>query len=322
MKILFIHGERGQGGGAESLLRDQAQGLKRLGHETAWWYGVGSLDDAIAHFKPDICHLLTLHCYPMGLAPAIYLQDQGVPHVWHIQDYWPFCAGRMLMVNGDQSCSAVDGACLNECGERAPLNYLSVVNKSFVVAGNANTAELYKRNGMRCDAVVELGVDTELFAPDPEAQREGVATTCAWPEGRWKGLHVMEQAMKGLPVIGKLITGVSREQVAQELKNTAVFVFPSCYEETFGLVLCEAMASGCACVSTDTAGGGAQIEHGVTGLLIERRNPDAMREAIGRLLDDAGLRGRLGRAAQEHVAKDHSLEAMAERWEMVYEELV
>jgi hypothetical protein len=47
VKILFIHGERrepGQAGGAESLLRDQAEGLKRLGHETAWWFGNGKLE--------------------------------------------------------------------------------------------------------------------------------------------------------------------------------------------------------------------------------------------------------------------------------------
>ena len=82
------------------------------------------------------------------------------------------------------------------------------------------------------------------------------------------------------------------------------------------------MASGCACITTDTTGGRAQVEDGVTGLIVKRRDPEGMREAIDRLMGDPGLRERLGKAAREHVAQDHSLEAMARRWVEVYEELV
>jgi hypothetical protein len=210
MRILFIHGDQrepGSGGGAESLLRDQASALKSLGHECAWWYGSGDFLRTIDSYKPDVCHLMTTHCYSMGLMPAIYLQKQKIPHIWHIQDYWPFCAGRMMMVNGDQPCSAVTGVCNHECGENAPQEYIEVVNKSFIVAGNANTAEIYKRNGMRCDAVVELGVDTDMFAPDPnqERQHDIIYTSSAWPDKPWKGMHVLREAAAGLS--GRLITG-------------------------------------------------------------------------------------------------------------------
>ena len=75
-------------------MRDQARSLVKLGHHVSWWYGQGSLEAALGEFQPDICHLMTLHCYPMGMAPAIYLQEHGIPHIWHLQDYWPFCASR------------------------------------------------------------------------------------------------------------------------------------------------------------------------------------------------------------------------------------
>ena len=309
------------GGGAEALLRDQAEGLKRLGHETAWWYGEGSLKRALETFQPDVCHLMTLHCYQVGLDPALYLQENKIPHVWHIQDYWPFCEGRMMMIHGDQSCSAVRGICQHECGDYAPTEYLEIVNKSFIVAGNAYTAEIYRRNGMRCDAVVELGVDTELFSPGERGIKPNIYTSCAWPEGMWKGMHVLEEALRGAPYNGKLITGVPRESVARELKKADIYVFPSCYEETFGLGLCEGMAAGCVILASDVAGARAQV-HAGTGILVKPRDAAALRQAIDELVRDPRNRERMGSLAREHVVSDHSLEAMSRRWMDVYHEVM
>lgn len=198
MKVLIIHGDKrppGEGGGAESLLRDQAQGLKARGHEVAWWYGQGTLEEAIDAFQPDICHVMTIHCYPMGMDPLIYLQERGIPHLVHVQDYWPFCGPRMLLVNGDQSCPAVKGVCGSACGQS--VAYVATVNRSFVVAGNQHTADIYARNGLRCDAVVELGVDTELFRPDAsQRETESIYTSTAWADAPWKGMHIVRQAIQ------------------------------------------------------------------------------------------------------------------------------
>ena len=48
------------------------------------------------------------------------------------------------------------------------------------------------------------------------------------------------------------------------------------------------------------------VEDGVTGLLVE---PEALREAIERLLRDGDLRRRLGEAARERALEQHSWEA-------------
>mgnify|MGYP001248694907 CR=1 FL=1 len=322
MRILFIHGERrepGQAGGAESLLRDQAEGLKRLGHETAWWYGQGRLEDALDTFKPDVCHLMTLHCYPMGLDPAIYLQRNGIPHIWHVQDYWPFCANRMMVI-GDRSCSGVHEICRNECGGYAHPEFLEVANGSFIVAGNENTAKIYRRNGLRCDAVVELGVDVDLFKQGVKDEPPSIYASCSILAGSWKGMHILKRALDGTPYKAKLLTGLPREQVAQELAHASIFVFPSCYEETFGLSLCEAMASGCACITSDNAGGLAQVEDMETGLVTRKCDADMLKDAIEDLVTNGTLRKRLGDNAREHVEEHHSLEAMAGRWVTAYQQ--
>jgi glycosyltransferase involved in cell wall biosynthesis len=320
VKILFIHGDKRppeQAGGAETLLRDQAEGLKRLGHETAWWYGVGSLEQAISDFKPDICHLMTLHCYPMGLAPAKYLQANHIPHVWQVQDYWPFCATRMMVI-GDKSCSGAEGVCQRECGYHVNPDYLEVCNKSFIVAGNENTAKIYRRNGLRCDAVVELGIDTHLFKPEDKDDPPTIIATMSTLAGEWKGMHILRQALTGTPYTAALLTGMLRKDVARRLSKASIFIFPACYEETCGLSLCEAMASGCACITSDNAGGLAQADNGMTGLIVKRRDVEGLRNAITLLMEDKALREKLGNYASAHVFFNHSLEAMALRWESTY----
>ena len=322
MKILFIHGDKRppeQAGGAETLLRDQAEGLKRLGHETAWWFGNGRLEDAVSQFEPDICHLMTLHCYPMGLQPARFLQEKHIPHVWHVQDYWPFCANRMMVI-GDQSCSGVEGTCQNECGQMVNPEYLEVCNKSFIVAGNENTAEIYRRNGLRCDAVVELGVDVNMFKPGPKDEPPTIIATKSKLAGEWKGMHILKKALTGTPYIASLLSGMSRRDVATRLSKASVFVFPSCYEETFGLSLCEAMACGCACITSDNAGGLAQVEDMHTGLIVHKCDVDGLRGAIEDLMENEQLRNMLGKNARKHVEKHHSLDAMAWRWVKVYQQ--
>ncbi|MEA3200737.1 MAG: hypothetical protein QOE90_2165 [Thermoplasmata archaeon] len=77
-----------------------------------------------------------------------------------------------------------------------------------------------------------------------------------------------------------------------------VFVLPSHYE-AFGLVLLEAMAQGAPVVATD-AGGMPEVV-GDAGVISPARDPDALREALRLLLEDAPLRARLGAAGRERA---------------------
>jgi glycosyltransferase involved in cell wall biosynthesis len=167
-----------------------------------------------------------------------------------------------------------------------------------------------------------LGVDTELFSPDL-SQRDAevsIYTATAWPQMPVKGMHIVKKAIDGLDLKVNLITGQSRENVAKALKQAHIFLFPSCYEETFGLCLCEAMASGCACIASDVCGARAQIDHNITGLLVPPADPAALRDAIMFLLDNRSIRESIGYVAHVHVRKAHSLEAMGERWEGAYKQ--
>ena len=56
------------------------------------------------------------------------------------------------------------------------------------------------------------------------------------------------------------------------------------------------------------------IRDGETGLLVPPDDPEALAKALQRLIADAELRRRLGDAARAHVAKDFTVERMADRF--------
>lgn len=99
-----------------------------------------------------------------------------------------------------------------------------------------------------------------------------------------------------------------------------IFVLP-CSErsEAFGLVQLEAMAAGKPVVSCDVNTGVAwvnQNEH--TGLVVPPKNPQALADALARLLHDANLRARMGAAGKERVAAEFTVEKMVDRVMSVY----
>lgn len=111
---------------------------------------------------------------------------------------------------------------------------------------------------------------------------------------------------------------LSSEQLAQGLARAKVFFFPSQYEG-FGMALGEAMACGCAVVTTPT-GFGAELRDGVEALVCGFDDVDAMKSGLLRLLSDGQVRGRIARAGWERVqslkweAQIKKLEATYERW--------
>jgi glycosyltransferase involved in cell wall biosynthesis len=92
---------------------------------------------------------------------------------------------------------------------------------------------------------------------------------------------------------------LSNAELAAGLAKAAVFVFPSRYEG-YGLALAEAMARGCAAVTTPT-GLGAELVEGREALVIGFDAPADLEGAVLRLLDDAVLRDRLADAGRRRV---------------------
>ncbi|MGH9082690.1 MAG: glycosyltransferase family 4 protein [Acidimicrobiales bacterium] len=73
-------------------------------------------------------------------------------------------------------------------------------------------------------------------------------------------------------------------------------------QEGFGIVFLEAAAAGVPQVAGDSGGAAEAVEDGVTGLVVRRpEDPTSVAVALRRLLDDEGLRRRMGAAARQRA---------------------
>jgi glycosyltransferase involved in cell wall biosynthesis len=92
-----------------------------------------------------------------------------------------------------------------------------------------------------------------------------------------------------------------------------LLVFPGYQPEGLPLVILEAMAAGLPVVSTDTGAVRDVVVDGVTGLIVDKRNPAALAAAVRRLAGDSGLRRRLGEAGRERYLAEFTEERCARR---------
>lgn len=94
-----------------------------------------------------------------------------------------------------------------------------------------------------------------------------------------------------------------QKYLVEEIYNgSRIFLCPS-WSEGFPLPPAEAMACGCALVTTDNGGTMDYAEHEKTALVSPPRNPGLLAENLLRILDDDALRVRLARAGSERIGE-------------------
>ena len=104
---------------------------------------------------------------------------------------------------------------------------------------------------------------------------------------------------------------IHNRDVAEFYRKADVFVFPSVWNEPFGLPTIEAMASGLPIVATRGGGTPEFLKDGVSGILVDRGNFQALAEAISKLLIDPQLRTRMGEAGRALVLKSLTWDRVA-----------
>ncbi|HEX4215390.1 MAG TPA: glycosyltransferase family 1 protein [Candidatus Dormibacteraeota bacterium] len=135
-------------------------------------------------------------------------------------------------------------------------------------------------------------------------------------EGPHRG--TLEQELAGLPAtFAGCLTG---QDLVAAYASADLFVFPS-ETETLGLVLLEAMASGCPVIAARAGGIPEIVEHGVNGVLCEPGRPEAMAAEVRGLLEDRDRTARLRNAGLE-TAQDWSWPAAAVNLRSHYIELL
>lgn len=106
------------------------------------------------------------------------------------------------------------------------------------------------------------------------------------------------------PDITLLLNCEENDRTVNALQRLSAVVFQLSTREGFGLAVAEAMWKGTPVIGTKVGGITRQIVHGKTGYLVKSAH-EAVKPAV-RLLKNAALRTRMGRAAREHV-REHFL---------------
>ncbi len=176
--------------------------------------------------------------------------------------------------------------------------------------------------GSSIDGVVEYriipnGIDVDQYETGPKTpgrvaflgrddERKGLPVLLkAWPAVRDAvpdaTLSVLgatrEESIGGVEFFGWVGDDVKQA----ELGTAAVFCAPNLGGESFGIIVAEAMASGCAIVASNIPA----FEHvaGPTAKFVEPTNPEELAYQIIALLLDPGIASHLGAAATERVQR-------------------
>lgn len=90
-------------------------------------------------------------------------------------------------------------------------------------------------------------------------------------------------------------------------KNADIFVFPS-YNETFGLVLAEAMEYELPCVTTNEGGMPVLVEDGYNGYLINKADSEQLADRLEKLICCPELRINMGRASYKKFKNEFTVD--------------
>ena len=110
---------------------------------------------------------------------------------------------------------------------------------------------------------------------------------------------------------------VSYDDLPRYYASADIFCSPATGAESFGIVLLEAMSASKPVVASDIEGFRGVMTHGEQGLLVPKKDSNAMAEALGMLARDPELRRKLG-GNGNRLAEEYRWEVVAGRVEAYY----
>lgn len=177
----------------------------------------------------------------------------------------------------------------------------------------------------KTSSVVEHGIDTEFWTCG-NGERENVCLSVVndWPNRDWCcGFNLWKQTGIGLPlrVFGKSPgfsePAKSTEHLREIYQNARVFYNTSIHSPV-PTVLLEAMACGCAIVSTATCMIPDIIQHGVNGLI--SNDPKELRSYLEMLVNNEPIAKKLGDNARKTIVEKYNINSFIKNWNnLLYE---
>lgn len=233
-----------------------------------------------------------------------------------IRDRFPEIAGQTGVVyNGAAPATAFvspksKGFTLLYIGRVSPEKGLHILIEAF-----------RKVSRFRSDAkLVIAGPEAMPSADIASTWLEDAQTESIRPFFGGEYLNYLRNQSQGLSVefTGKVL----HNQLAALYQTSDLLVFPSVWNEPFGMPIVEAMANGLPVVATQSGGIPEIIVHGKTGTLVPRGDATALAEALLHLADRKGLRKAMGAQGRLRFAEHFTWDRVAQQVEGIYEKVL
>lgn len=291
--------------------------------------------------RADVVHVQGLAL--RGAAPAMLL---GRPFVMTHTSHQAVCPNGMAWTPAGCTAGPVRGPC-ERCPDRGAAGSLDVLAHRTVAARagtNVAVSEyLARRLGLPHTCVVYNPVHPRAFERAWSGSVDGATVAFAGRHVREKGLSLLLHALARLPWVRLVVAGEGplgqrwRSLAADlEIENRVEFVgtmsasgvldlfasadvacVPSVWDEPFGYVAAEAMASGCPVVATPAGALGELLGSG-RGFLAPDTSVEGLRRALSEALSDRKQRHRVGAAARRFAEEEFRLERIGERYLDLY----
>lgn len=158
--------------------------------------------------------------------------------------------------------------------------------------------------------------------PDVLLVLAGTGKTVDW------GSHQQKHVRKILGLVEELglkdnvfVSFFAWDEMPLVYKAAEFCVYPSCFEEPFGLVMLESMATEKPIIVSQAGGMPEIIRDGVNGFVVPMNDEAALAYRCSKLLRDPGLCGRMGRTGRDMVEKYWTKEIMTKTTMKIYREV-
>jgi glycosyltransferase involved in cell wall biosynthesis len=311
--------------------------------------------------KNPILKLLTLTYVLGGIGAAWKICRKEQIDILHVHWPFPhglmaLLPARLGGVKVVSSCHSAEFALAAKSKLSTSLLALSLRQSEVITANSTHTASLVKKASQRTAEIVPWGATVKV---EPSSKQDPQAIPLLLFSGRLierKGVNFLLRAMPAILAERQarlVITGdghcrrewedltrelglreavtfagfVSNEQLGSLFRSCSVYVHPAIYDsrgdtEGLGVVLVEALSHRKPVVASKVGGIVDVIKDGETGLLVPEKDPEAIAEAVLRLLKDPDYADRLGEQGCAYATDYFNWDRIMDRYENIYRKCV
>lgn len=317
-----------------------------------------NMEQMLRAFQPDVVHVHNIYTH---LSPSILkaCKQAGVPVVMTAHDYGTISANYALW-DRDQPMGKRRGIFATARTRFIKDSYLATFILACIMAWHRFTHAYRKRidryiaiSDFMKSTLQQAGVSPKKISTvynfvDPICIPRASETAGVLYVGRlerYKGLQTLIEAMDAFPGTPLYIAGtgedeqlfrrltkkhdnvhflgfISHEQLAKKLSEVRVAVFPSLWQEPFGLVVVEAMACGTPVIVSDRGALPELVQEGVSGTVFSAGDVHALTEALKPFIANATEVQHMGQAAKKFAEEIGDPERHLDQVLKIYQDIV